>query len=100
LKSRVDPKARLQQGADVRITVDLPAELLKRSKAVAEARRIPLSDLMARALEKELDTASVTANGPRTTFPIFSSKEPGTLTSEAVARAEAEEDERRHFGPC
>jgi hypothetical protein len=83
----------------MRTTVDLPNELLKRAKMAAIERGVTLRELIGSALAKE-----VPANAPppkkrkRVKFPILPSAHPGSfkLTNADIARAEEEEDMRRH----
>lgn len=83
----------------MRTTLDLPDDLLKRAKIEAVERGIPLKELVGSALAKELSGgAARDRRTRRLTFPIFSSKAPGSLelTGSDVSRAEWEEDLRRH----
>lgn len=85
----------------MRTTLDLPDELLKRSKIEAVERGISLKELVSVALSKEVGAAPAAPRARRVQFPIFSSKEPGSLhlTNADLARAEDEEDRRRHAIP-
>lgn len=83
----------------MRTTLDLPDELLKRAKIEAVQRGTSLRDLVGAALERELNRPSEPkATRKRARFPIFDSKEPGSLrlTNASIAKLEAEEDVRRH----
>jgi hypothetical protein len=83
----------------MRTTLDLPDELLKRAKIEAIERRVSLKELIGSALAKELaGDASRDRRVRRLTFPIFSSRSPASLelTGADLARAEWEEDLRRH----
>lgn len=83
----------------MRTTLDLPDELLKRAKIAAVERGIPLKELVGSALANELSSgASRDRRARRLTFPIFSSRSPGSLelTGADLSRAEWEEDLRRH----
>lgn len=85
----------------MRWTLDLPDELLKRSKIEAEERGISLEELVTQALSKELRRSSVRASRRRTRFPIFASREPGSLdlSNADVASGENDEDRRRGAAP-
>ena len=83
----------------MRTTLDLPDELLKQAKIEAVERGISLKELVGSALSKELGGAAIRDRRPRRqSFPIFSSRAPGSLelTSADLTRAEWEEDLRRH----
>jgi hypothetical protein len=87
----------MQQDACMRTTLDLPDELLKRSKIEAVERGISLKELVATALGKEIGRPPAAPAPRRVRFPIFSSEAPGSLdlTSADLARAERDEDRRR-----
>lgn len=83
----------------MRTTIDLPDDILKRAKIAAVDRGTTLRRLIESALRHELRLPS--AQKPRTgraDFPIFDSREPGSLDLNAadISRIEAEEDGRRH----
>jgi len=83
----------------MRTTLDLPDELLKRAKIEAVERGIPLKELVGSALAKELGGVAFRRRpARRLSFPLFTSRAPGSLdlTSEDLSRAEWEEDLRRH----
>lgn len=83
----------------VRTTLDLPVELLKRAKIVAAERGLTLRELVSSALAKDLAAGSTPAPArPRAKSPLFSSVRPGSfeLTNADLARAEVDEDVRRH----
>jgi cytochrome P450 len=89
----------MQNYALVRTTLDLPDELLKRAKIEAVERGVPLGELIGTALTKELGSgAPQHRHARRLTFPIFTSRAPGSLelTSDDLTRAEWEENLRRH----
>ncbi|HEY0781377.1 MAG TPA: hypothetical protein VGE98_02900 [Thermoanaerobaculia bacterium] len=87
----------------MRTTLDLPEELLERAKAVAAERGVTLPELVSTALAKDVAAGSkpAAATRQRLGFPLFPSRQPGTLelTSADLARTEAEEDRRRHGVP-
>jgi hypothetical protein len=85
----------------MRTTLELPDELLKRSKIEAVERGVSLKELVATALVKELGSAPAAPAARRVRFPLFSSKDPGTLdlSTADLARAEDEEDRRRDAVP-
>lgn len=82
----------------MRTTLELPDELLKRSKIEAVERGISLKELVTAALVKEVGPNPAPAAPRRVRFPLFSSKVPGSLdlSSADIARAEEEEDRRRN----
>lgn len=83
----------------MRTTLDLPDRLLKRAKIEAIERGISLKDLVGTALAKELGTEPGHGRqARRLSFPIFPSRDPGSLelTPGDLTRAELEEDVRRH----
>lgn len=81
----------------MRTTLDLPDALLKRAKIEAVERGMTLKDLVGVALERELREPAPTP-ATKLTFPLISSKRPGSLhlTNADIARMEEEEDFRRH----
>lgn len=82
----------------MRTTIELTDQLLKRAKIVAVERGTTLRALVESALERELSISeSAPAPPRRVNFPIFHSKQPGTmnLTNADIAAMEAEEDIRR-----
>lgn len=86
----------------MRTTLDLPDELLKRAKIAAIERGLTLRELVGSALAKDLASGPTPAPArPRVKFPLFSSVRPGSLelTTADLARAEADEDVRRHGLP-
>jgi len=85
----------------MRTTLDLPDELLKRSKIEAVERGITLRELVSTALAKEVGPGPSAAARRRIHFPIFSSRQPGSLelSNADIARAEDEEDRRRDAAP-
>jgi len=92
----------MHEYAFMRTTLELPDELMKRAKIEAVERGIPLKELIGSALARELGLASRGARWPRrVNFPIFDSESPGSLelSGEEIARAEAQEDARRHGLP-
>lgn len=83
----------------MRTTVDLPDDLLMRAKITAVQRGVTLRELIGSALARDLSAGQQTPDRPRRVrFPLFSSQQPGKLqlTNADLARAEGEEDERRH----
>ena len=63
----------------MRMTLDLPDELLKRSRIEAVERGFSLEELIAIAIVKEVETSSASKAPRRVRFPLFASKEPGSL---------------------
>lgn len=83
----------------MRTTIDLPDEILKRAKIAAVRRGVTLRELIGSAVARELAVPVRAADRPRRVqFPLFPSRQPGSLhlTNADLARVEAEEDERRH----
>jgi hypothetical protein len=80
----------------MRTTLDLPDGLLKRAKIAAVERGTTLRDLIGSAVTKDLDGVP-TPERRRVSFPLFSSKRPGSLalTNVELARAEIDEDLRK-----
>jgi len=84
---------------EIHTSLDLPDDLLKRSKLEAAERGISLEDLVTQALVKEVRRSSVRpAPGHRTRFPIFSSRQPRSLDLRNADLAESENDEDRRRG--
>lgn len=86
----------------MRTTLELPDELLKRAKIEAVERGVSLKELIGTALARELAPDSAVPRRPRrVSFPIFSSRAPGSLelTGADLSRADWEEDLRRHGLP-
>ena len=67
---------------------DLPDELLRQAKARAALDGMRLRDLIEIGLRLALAMPSTPAVARRVTFPLHRSQQPGTLTAEAVRRAE------------
>ena len=89
----------MQEYVLVRTTLDLPDDLLRRTKIEAVERGITLRELVAQALLHELEPQGPgRAARKRPKFPIFPSSSPGSLdlTTEDLRRVESEEDQRRH----
>jgi hypothetical protein len=89
----------MQEYAFMRTTLELPDELLKKAKIEAVERGVSLKELVGSALARELGLEVAPSRRPRRLrFPIFSSERPGSLelTSAELARAEQDEDARRH----
>lgn len=83
----------------MRTTLELPDELVRQAKIEAVERGISLKELIGSALANELGGASSRGRrSRRLSFPIFTSKAPGSLalTNADLSRAESEEDLRRH----
>jgi hypothetical protein len=82
----------------MRTTLELPDELLKRAKIAAVERGVTLRELIGSALVKDLEAGpSQEPAIRRVSFPLFPSKQPGSLdlTNADLARAEADEDRSR-----
>src|SRR5687768_12422617 len=56
---------RAVDSADVKTTLDLPAPLLRKAKAVAAQQRRPLRDLVTEALGEKLEAAADTSKAGR-----------------------------------
>jgi hypothetical protein len=82
----------------MRISLDLPDELLKRAKIAAVERGLTLQEFVGSALARDLAAGTTPAAArPRVRLPLFSSARPGSLelTNGDLARADADEDARR-----
>lgn len=62
----------------MRTTVDLPDPLFRELKAVAAKRGTSLKNLIRAAVEEEIRKAD-RKTGRRVTFPVLSSRQPGSL---------------------
>ena len=92
----------LWQDVLMRTTLELPDDLLKQAKTTAVERGVTLRDLIESALTHELaGTLPSKQRKRRVRLPIFGSRQPGSLhlTNADLARAEEEEDLRRHGVP-
>jgi len=78
----------------MRTTLDIPDETFRRAKIAAVERGTTLRELVGQALAKELGLEPQ-APRKRAKFPLFKSKQPGSLTAEAMQQAELEDDERQ-----
>ena len=78
----------------MRTTVDLPDDLFRSAKALSSLRGISLKALITRALEHELESATVRIRPRRVTFPIVPSTRPGSVcvSSDRIARILEAED--------
>ena len=89
----------IREAGIMKTTLDLPDEMVRRAKIAAVERDTTLRGLVGKALARELDLPEPSVPfRRRVTFPIFSSRAPGTLdlTHADLARVEAKEDIRRH----
>jgi hypothetical protein len=83
----------------MRITLSLPDQLIRQAKMVAVQQGITLSNLIERALSRELGISEEVPSVPkRTKFPIFSSLSPGALDLSQVdyQNLDLEEDIRSY----
>jgi hypothetical protein len=98
----VDHERSTHKYADVRTSIDLPDDLLRRAKITAVERGTTLRELVEQALVRELALHARAGRVPRrrAEFPVFPSKAPGTMEVSArdLRAFETEEDVRRH-GP-
>ena len=62
----------------MRTTIDLPDALARRAKIAAVHRRLPLRELIARALEHELAPGVLPGHRPLSELPVIRSRQPGT----------------------
>ncbi|MFW5695752.1 MAG: hypothetical protein ACOCYB_11330 [Alkalispirochaeta sp.] len=78
----------------MRTSIDLPDELFRHAKALSSLRGITLKALITRALEHELESATVTIRPRRVRFPIVPSSRPGWahVTSDRIAQIMEVED--------
>ena len=83
----------------MRTTVDIPDDLYRQVKAEAALRGARVRDLMEEGLRRVLATPSQGHESRRVSFPLIHSKQPGSMSVDAVRRAEeqsvADEDESR-----
>lgn len=79
----------------MRTTLDIPDETFRRAKIAAVERGTTLRQLVGEALAKELGMTAEKCESSRVRFPLFSSKQPHALSSDAVSQIEVEEDERQ-----
>jgi hypothetical protein len=91
----------MQENAFMRTTLELPDHLLKRAKIEAVERGITLKELVGLALQREMDGVHEGIASRRVRFPVFASDRPGSLhlSRADLARAEDDEDRRRHDLP-
>lgn len=98
--NRIDPSAPTHKYADVRTSIELPDDLLRRAKITAVERGTTLRVLVEQALRRELGLASRENGGQRrrAEFPVFTSVAPGSMELGATTLRELEvsEDLRRH----
>lgn len=78
----------------MRTTIDLPDELFRTAKALSSLQGISLKALITRAIEHELESATVRLRPRRVAFPIVRSHRPGsvTVTAEQIANLMDAED--------
>jgi hypothetical protein len=78
----------------MRTTIDLPDDLFRNAKALSSLRGITLKALITRALEHEIESATIRLRSRRIEFPIVRSRQPGRVrvTPEQIARFLEEED--------
>ena len=83
----------------MRMTLDLPNELVDQAALAANARGISLPDLVLQALRRELAASALPpAERRKVDFPIYSSQKPGTLvlTADTLAALEVAEELRQY----
>jgi len=80
--------------SNMRTSIDLPDELFRHAKALSSLRGITLKALITRALEHELESATVTIRPRRVSFPIVPSPRPGwaQVTTDRIAKIMEAED--------
>lgn len=78
----------------MRTTIDLPDNLFRSAKALSSLRGITLKALITRAVEHELESATLHVRPRRVEFPIVRSRRPGSVavSADSIARLIAEED--------
>jgi hypothetical protein len=78
----------------MRTTIDLPDDLFRHAKALSSLRGMTLKALITRAIEHELESATVQLRPRRVEFPLVPSRRPGSVavTSDTIARILEEEE--------
>lgn len=78
----------------MRTTIDLPDDLFRNAKALSSLRGITLKTLITRAIEHELESATIRIRPERVAFPIVRSSRPGSVavTSDRIAEILETED--------
>ncbi len=81
---------------DMRTTIDLSDELLRKAKAVSALEGLTLKELIARAVTREIESYSFSVNPNRVNLPIVDSSRPGSVkvTSDMIAKLLEAEDLR------
>ena len=83
----------------MRITLDLPDDILRKAKIAAVERGTTLRELVSNAPARDLGLENPSKKtGRRLQFPLVKGPSPGSLmlTNEDILRSEDEEDVRRH----
>jgi len=63
----------------MRTTIDIPDDLFRNAMALSSLRGITLKALITRAIEHELESATIRIRPRRMTFPIVRSSRPGSV---------------------
>lgn len=79
----------------MRTTIDLPDDLFRTAKAVSSLKGITLKTLITRAIEHEIESATVRLHSRRIEFPIVPSRRPGSVQVTPALIAELLEEEDR-----
>lgn len=84
----------------MRTTVDISDDLYRQAKAEAALRGTRFRDLVEEGLRRVLGATPAGQDARRVSFPLIRSKEPGSMSVDAVRRAEEQafEDEDRSRG--
>ncbi|TVQ96991.1 MAG: hypothetical protein EA403_15435 [Spirochaetaceae bacterium] len=71
----------------MRTSIDLPDDLFRSAKALSSLRGVTLKTLITRAVERELESATVQFRPRRVEFPLVRSRRPGSVavTSNMIA---------------
>lgn len=71
----------------MRTSIDLPDDLFRSAKALSSLRGVTLKTLITRAVERELESATIQFRPRRVEFPLVRSRQPGwvAVTSDMIA---------------
>jgi len=86
----------------MRTTIDIPDELYRQAKSQATLKGLQVCDLIAEGLRCVLAASPIDDSSRRVEFPLHRSDRPGTVSPEAVRRAEDQmllDEDTKHAGP-